>query len=190
MEKKRAGRCDKIGIDTIKVLPSVCSCQMEMSLERQKQELAVRGVLGALLGSGSAAALLGLFKRQVLLGKGYLGNASLVPCLGTFPVPRKPTSQLEEPLRRHNEGLRAREAMEAQQDVSQTPIKLLAALSPVSQHTAPPPCPPVSPPLRNCAVLGSGSDAGGVPMPLHHQFASFQLLAGTHAAFPCTEGIP
>lgn len=94
MEKKRAGRRDKIGINTIKVLPSVCSCQMEMSLERQKQELAVRGVLGALLGSGSAAALLGLFKRQVLLGKGYLGNASPVPCSGTFPIPRKPTAQL------------------------------------------------------------------------------------------------
>lgn len=94
MEKKREGRHDRIGINTIKVLPSICSCQMEMSLERPKQELAVSWALSALLAPGSAAALLGLFKRQVLLGKGYLGNASLVPCSGTFPVPRKPTSQL------------------------------------------------------------------------------------------------
>lgn len=190
MEKKRAGRCDKIGINTIKVLPSVCSCQIELSLERQKQELAVSRALGALSGPGSAAALLGLLKRQVLLGKGYLGNASPVPCSGTFPVPRKPTSSCKSPLRRHNEGLCARDAREAQQDVSQTPIKLLAALSPVSQHSAPPPCPAVSPPLGNCAVLGSGGVGWAVPVPLHQQFASFQLLAGTYAAFLCTEGIP
>lgn len=86
MEKKRAGRRDKIGINTIKVLPSVCSCQMEMSLERQKQELAVRGVLGALLGSGSAAALLGLFKRQVLSWEGLFGQCQPCPLLGNLPI--------------------------------------------------------------------------------------------------------
>lgn len=55
----------------------------------------MRRAVGAsrLLAQGSAAALLGLFKRQVLLGKGHSGNASPVPCLGTFPVPGQPTSQ-------------------------------------------------------------------------------------------------
>lgn len=90
MEKKRAGRHDKIGINTIKVLPSVCSCQIEPVFRKAKAGAGgeTGGRCFAAAGPGFSCGPAGAVQEAGPAWEGSLRQCQPCPLLGDLPSSR------------------------------------------------------------------------------------------------------